>query len=101
MNWIDVCALDEVPVCGAREVIVEEKKLAVFRTHDDAVFALNDRCPHRGGPLSQGMVHGRSVTCPLHSWQISLENGEALPPDTGCAKPFPVRVTGGRIEIRL
>ena len=99
-EWRAVLALDEVPGLGAR--VVEGAAIgpvAVFRT-DEGVFALRDRCPHKGGPLSQGLVHGRHVTCPLHGWNIDLASGAALAPDEGCAGRLSVRVEGGLIYLK-
>jgi nitrite reductase (NADH) small subunit len=75
--------------------------IAVFRTAADAVFALEDKCPHKGGPLSQGIVSGHSVTCPLHGWIVGLETGEACAPDQGCTRRLPVRVDGGEVMLGL
>ena len=75
--------------------------VALFRTVDDAVFALDDRCPHKQGKLSQGIVHGHNVTCPLHNWVIGLEDGAAQAPDEGCVHRFPARLQGGRVLIEL
>jgi nitrite reductase (NADH) small subunit len=92
-DWLRVCARDDIPVLGARVIRREGRDdIALFRTQDDRVFALIDRCPHRGGPLSQGIVHGHGVTCPLHGWNIGLEDGQAAAPDVGCARVFQVRV---------
>jgi nitrite reductase (NADH) small subunit len=101
LNWIEVAALDDIPRLGARVVRTAQGNLAVFRTSDDRVFALRDACPHRGGPLSQGIVHGTRVTCPLHNWVISLETGEATGPDTGCTDAYRVRVEDGRVYLAL
>ena len=97
--WIDVGGLDEVPKLGARKIRTPAGCVAVFRTAADEVFALDDRCPHQGGPLSQGIVHGASVTCPLHNWVISLETGLAQGADQGEVKTFPARIENGRILI--
>ncbi len=97
--WIEVCALEELPRRGARVLRRAEGDIAVFRTGDDRVFALRDRCPHRGGPLSQGIVHGHQVTCPLHDWKIRLDQGRAVAPDEGCTPCFPVRVEDGRVYL--
>lgn len=97
--WIDVGALDDVPPDGARMLKTPRGCVAVFRTAADEVFALDDRCPHKGGPLSQGIVHGRSVTCPLHNFVISLETGEAQGADEGKVATFAARVEAGRILI--
>ena len=100
-DWLRVCARDDIPVLGARVVRREGgDDVALFRTQDDHVFAVIDRCPHRGGPLSQGIVHGRSVTCPLHGWNIGLDDGHAVAPDIGCAQVFQVRELDGDIYLR-
>ena len=88
-----VCNLQDIPRLGSRVVRTEAHgDVAVFRNAEDEVFALADKCPHKGGPLSQGIVFGKSVACPLHNWTIGLEDGEAAAPDKGCARRFAVRV---------
>jgi nitrite reductase (NADH) small subunit len=99
--WIDVGSVDDVPRLGSRVVRSARGDVAVFRTAADEIFALDDRCPHKGGPLSQGIVHGRSVACPLHNWVIDLGTGEAAAPDKGCTATLPVRVAAGRILLGL
>ncbi len=99
--WIRLCLVDDIPRLGSRIVERAAGNLAVFRTAQDGVFALRDSCPHKGGPLSQGIVHGESVTCPLHGWQIGLADGHARAPDVGCAQRFPVRVQDGAVYIDL
>ncbi|HBO5727136.1 nitrite reductase small subunit NirD [Pseudomonas aeruginosa] len=101
MNWLDICALDEINPLGSRVVAGPKGDIAIFRAADDQVFALDDRCPHKGGPLSQGLIYGRRVACPLHNWQIELESGEAVAPDQGCAHRHPVRVENGRVLLGL
>ena len=100
MSWLEVGELEEIPRLGARVVRTAFGDIAVFRTADDEVFALRDRCPHRGGPLSQGIVYDRRVACPLHNWVISLESGEATGADHGCTRAFEVKVDGGRVYLR-
>lgn len=100
-NWIDVGKLEDIPKLGARVVKTEEGDVAVFRTADDEVFALRDRCPHKQGPLSQGIVHGRRVTCPLHNWVIELESGEAVAPDKGCAGVYSVKIEAEKVLLGL
>jgi nitrite reductase (NADH) small subunit len=100
-DWIDIGTLDDIPRQGARVVRRADGDIAVFRTLDDNVFALRDQCPHKGGPLSQGIVHGHKVACPLHDWKISLDTGIAVAPDEGCAARFPVRVEGGKVFLSL
>ncbi len=100
-GWKKVCALEAIPQLGARVVKSAQGNIAVFRTASDEVFALLDKCPHKGGPLSQGIVHGRKVTCPLHNWNIQLEDGSAVAPDVGCARTFAVRREGGDVYLRF
>ena len=100
-NWIEVGVVTDIPKLGARVVRTADGDIAVFRTADDEVFALRDRCPHKGGPQSQGIVHGKRVACPLHDWKIHLDSGMAVAPDEGCAARFPVTVEGGRIMLSL
>jgi nitrite reductase (NADH) small subunit len=100
-SWVQLCAVDDIPPLGSRLVERAVGNIAVFRTAGDHIFALLDRCPHKGGPLSQGIVHGEAVTCPLHSWQIDLQSGEAKAPDVGCARRFPVKVEAGNVFLAL
>jgi nitrite reductase (NADH) small subunit len=101
--WIEVGRLDDIPRRGSRRVRGPNADLpiAVFRTADDRVFALVDRCPHRGGPLSEGIVQGRAVACPLHGWVIELGTGQAEAPDEGCTQTVATRLAGDRILISL
>jgi nitrite reductase (NADH) small subunit len=99
-EWLDVGRLDEIPVRGARTIpVAGGEEIAIFRTGDNKVFALVNRCPHKQGQLSQGIVHGHSVTCPLHNWNISLATGEAQGSDKGCTPTVPVRIDAGRVLI--
>lgn len=98
-DWIDVGSVEDIPIRGARVVKTARGCIAVFRTAENEIFALNDRCPHRGGPLSQGIVHGNSVTCPLHNWVFSLESGEAQGADSGAVTRFATRVEDNRILL--
>ncbi len=99
-EWLDIGWVDEIPVRGARTVSIPgDEEIAVFRTGDNRVFALLNRCPHKGGRLSQGIVHGHAVSCPLHNWNIALTTGEAQGPDTGCTPVIPVKVSGNRVLI--
>lgn len=100
-DWIEIVALEEIPRLGARVIRTDTMDVAVFRTRDDQVFALRDACPHKGGPLSQGIVHGTSVTCPLHNWKIDLASGQALGSDEGCANVFSTKVEEGRVYLAL
>ncbi len=101
MDWIAIGTVDDIPRQGARVVMTKAGAIAVFRTVDDEIFALRDKCPHKGGPLSQGIVHGRKVACPLHDWKIDLASGRAVAPDEGCAARFAVRVCDGLVNLSL
>ncbi|MDE3821829.1 nitrite reductase small subunit NirD [Sinorhizobium meliloti] len=101
MNWIAIGDINDIPLRGARCVRTPTGKIAVFRTAHDEVFAIEDHCPHKGGPLSQGIVHGTAVTCPLHNWVISLETGEALGADEGEVRTIPIRNDNGALFVAL
>ncbi len=100
-TWFEVGALDAIPRLGSRVVQVPSGDIAVFRGSDDSVFAVDDRCPHRGGPLSQGIVHGGRVTCPLHAWKIELATGDAVAPDVGCVRRHEAKVEQGTVYLRV
>ncbi len=101
MSWYQAGALTEIPSRGARVIKTAEGNIALFRTADDQCFALADRCPHKQGPLSQGIVHGTSVTCPLHELVIDLTSGKAVAPDTGCTSVYQVKVEEGQVYLLL
>jgi nitrite reductase (NADH) small subunit len=99
-EWTVICRVEDIPVLGARRVTRPQgAAVAVFRNQQDQVFALLDRCPHKGGPLSQGIVFGTSVACPLHNWTIGLVDGCAKAPDEGCTPTFACRVEGGTVLL--
>ena len=101
-DWLDVGAVSDIPQRSGRTVTHPgAPDIAVFRTADDRIFALVDRCPHKAGPLSQGIVHGHSVSCPLHNWNIALASGEAEGSDKGCTPTIDVRVEGERILLAI
>lgn len=96
-EWIDIGSLDAIPRRGARCVNTPNGKIAVFRTQEDQIFALENRCPHKHGPLSEGIVHGAAVTCPLHNWVFDLATGKAQGADEGQVQTYPINVVDGRI----
>ncbi|WP_291994425.1 nitrite reductase small subunit NirD [Candidatus Accumulibacter sp. ACC003] len=100
-EWKSICTIDQIPRLGSRVVRATSGDIAVFRTSTDEVFALRDRCPHKGGPLSQGIVHGQQVTCPLHGWKLQLDSGEAVAPDQGCSRRYPIRVESGTVFLEI
>lgn len=99
MSWIDIGPIEEVPLRGARMVRTALGCVAIFRTAEAEVFAASNTCPHKGGPLSEGIVHGTRVTCPLHNWVFDLNTGEAQGADDGRIATYPVRIDGGRILL--
>ena len=105
-QWKAICKVSDIPVLGARVVqraataeLPARPDVAIFRNSEDRIFALLDRCPHKGGPLSQGIVFGERVACPLHGWNIGLDSGCAAAPDVGCAQAFAVKVDGGEVFL--
>ncbi|MEO8722555.1 MAG: nitrite reductase small subunit NirD [Sphingobium sp.] len=99
-DWLDIGPVEQLPALGARTLPVQGgEEIAIFRTANGNVYALENKCPHKQGPLSQGIVHDTTVTCPLHNWRISLITGEALGEDKGCTRTIPVKVDAGRILI--
>lgn len=101
-QWKVICKVSDIPVLGSRVVNRADKpNVAIFRNSEDKVFALLDRCPHKGGPLSQGIVFGERVACPLHNWSIGLDSGCAAAPDEGCTQKFSVKVEDGDVYLDL
>lgn len=100
-NWLKVSNTADIPQLGARVVTTQAGNIALFKTADNEIFALLDKCPHKGGPLSQGIVFGKKVACPLHNWNICLDDGNAVSPDVGCARSFPVKVEGDAVFLSL
>jgi len=101
VSWVDVGSVTDLPERGARCVRIGATTIAVFRTSRGEIFALRDQCPHRGGPLSQGIVHGTRVTCPLHDWVIDLKTGDATGVDEGSTPTYSVRVVDGRVALEV
>lgn len=100
-NWIEVGTLEDIPRLGSRVVDNGGEEIAIFRTADDRVFALRNSCPHKNGPLSEGIIHGNKVACPLHNWNIDLESGEAIAPDKGCARKYEVKLDGEKVLLAI
>ncbi len=100
-DWIEIAELEDIPRLGSRVLRTLSMDIALFRTAADEVFAIRDQCPHKQGPLSQGIVHGNTVTCPLHNWKIDLASGQALGPDEGCVNTFPAKVEAGKVLLQM
>lgn len=100
-NWVEIGRIQDIPKSGARVVKTANGNIGVFRTDDDQIFAVEDRCPHLGGTLSAGIVHATQVTCPLHNWVIDLKSGTVLGPDEGCTLSVPVKLNDGKIQLDI
>ena len=100
-NWVEIGSVEDIPPLGARVVRNGDMDIAVIRNANEEVFANNEECPHKKGKLSQGIVHDKSVTCPLHNWKIDLTSGEAIAPDEGCTGHFDVKLEAGKIFLDL
>jgi len=100
-NFVKIGTMEDIPRQGSRCVSVGDMTIAIFRTVDDQIFALEDKCPHKNGPLSQGIVHDGCVTCPLHNWVISLETGEAQGADEGATSSFAIEMDGDAILLDI
>ncbi len=96
-DLIEIVSVADVPYLGARVVKTQVGSIAIFKAGDEEIFAVLDECPHKKGPLSQGIVHGKVVTCPLHAWNINLENGMACAPDQGCVKTFTTHIENNKV----
>lgn len=99
MNWYKVAQIEDIPKMGARKVIIKEEEIAIFRTQDGSIFAINNLCPHKQGSLTEGLVHEHIVTCPLHNWDIDLTSGEALGSDSGCTNIYETKIENNIIYI--
>ncbi len=100
-NWIEIGTIDDIPKLGSRVVESPNGDIAIFRNSKDEIFALKDECPHKQGPLSQGIVHDKTVTCPLHNWKIELDTGVVKAPDEGCAGRYDIKIEADRIFLSL
>lgn len=101
MNWVEVAAVDEIPEMGSRVVEADELKIALFHLRGGQVRAVDNHCPHKGGPLAEGIVAGEFVYCPLHDWKVNLRDGAVQEPETGCVRTYPVDVTDGKVFVLL
>ena len=100
-KWYKITAIENIPFMGSRKVEIGEIEIAIFKTRDGSIFAINNICPHKQGKLSEGLVHEKQVTCPLHSWEIDLTTGEALGNDSGCTGVYESKIVDGIVYISL
>ena len=98
-KWIKIVETENIPEMGSRKVVVGEEEIALFKTRDGSIFAINNICPHKQGKLTEGLVHEKIVTCPLHNWDIDLASGEALGNDSGCTNVYESKVESGFLYI--
>ena len=101
MNWTAVCQLDEIPQGAARTVRAGDTVIALFRLSDDRVKAVENRCPHKQGPLAEGIISGDDILCPLHNLRIHLDTGQAVPPEEGCVQTYPVKIENDQVFLSL
>ncbi len=97
---IDLGPVGFIPPGEGRAFVVKDKTIAVFRQRDSRLFATDNACPHRGGPLADGIAGGGKVICPFHAWKIDLETGRCQGEDV-TVRTYPVREVGGRIVVEL
>ena len=101
VQWYELGPVSEVPLRGTRRVVIHDQTIGLFRTATDRIYAIDDQCPHKKGPLSQGIVHDNCVTCPLHNWVINLETGDAQGADTGSVTVYPVEIKDGIVRVAV
>jgi nitrite reductase (NADH) small subunit len=101
-QWVRITHCGNIPLREGRSVRIGSREIAIFNL-GDRFLAVENRCPHKGGPLSEGIVSGSLVVCPLHSWKIDLECGAIKKPaDIGaCVKRFSTRVEDGIVSIEV
>jgi nitrite reductase (NADH) small subunit len=101
MTELTLCPAEAIPLGEGRTFDVQGERVAVFRGRSGGVFAVQAACPHRGGPLADGLLGGSTLICPLHAWKFDLSTGDALFGDCGL-KTYPVSVDdAGQIVLRL
>ena len=101
-KWVKICAEDELTSKGVLSARVQEIDVAVFRLADGRLFALEDRCPHRGARLSAGVIYETDkVACLDHGWGIRLTDGGVEEPERGCVRTFALKVEGGDVLVRI
>ena len=100
-KWYRITEIENIPFMGSRKVEISEIEIAIFKTRDGSIFAINNVCPHKKGKLSEGLVHDKQVTCPLHNWEIDLTTGEALGNDSGCTGVYETKIEDGIVYLNI
>ncbi|GAB5435719.1 Assimilatory nitrite reductase [NAD(P)H] small subunit [Falsiruegeria mediterranea M17] len=98
-QYIDIGTLEDIPQRGARVVRTPEGEIAVFRTADDQIFAIDEWLPGKAGPLSNGIQHGTCVTDPMRNWVFDLRSGVAQGADDGHLRVWDLYLQDGRIFL--
>lgn len=101
MSKIEISSVEQLPEKLGKCVKVRDMELALFRSSSGQIYALENRCPHKGGDLSQGIVSGEFVFCPLHDWKICMKDGKVQEPDHGCVKTYKVEMNDDKLFILL
>ncbi|WP_223589121.1 nitrite reductase small subunit NirD [Neobacillus bataviensis] len=92
---------EDLPQKLGKTVTIGRKEIAVFKLENGKIHAIENRCPHKGGVLAEGIVSGEFVYCPLHDWKISVMDGRVQAPDVGCVQSYPVEIRDGQVFIFL
>ena len=100
-KWYRITEIENIPFMGSRKVEISEIEIAIFKTRDGSIFAINNICPHKKGKLSDGLVHDKQVTCPLHNWEIDLSSGKALGNDSGCTGIYETKIEDGIVYLKI
>jgi nitrite reductase (NADH) small subunit len=101
MKWHKVCKVADIKPKTSQKITAGELTLALFHLTDGRFMTIEDRCPHQDGPLSDGIITGSIVTCPLHNWRINLISGETLPPDCECIKTYKTKIERDEVWVEL
>lgn len=99
LKKIEVASIADLSVGIGKKIIIAGEEIALFKQKDGTVNAIKNSCPHKGGPLSEGIVSGEHIFCPLHDWKINLNDGKVQEPDTGCVETYKVEIVNEKIYI--
>ena len=99
-SWTRITYAEDIPLREGRAVEIDGREIALFNL-GDRFLAVENRCPHRGGPLADGIISGCTVVCPLHAWKVDLEEGSVFKPERACVATYPVRIDDGIISIQV
>jgi nitrite reductase (NADH) small subunit len=101
MRSVFIGEVADLPQKLGKTFTIGSKEIAVFKLENGNIRAIENRCPHKGGVLAEGIVSGEHVFCPMHDWKISVKDGKVQAPDVGCVQSYPVEVKGDRVFIRI